>query len=77
MRTTTKDMMLALRLYNQVKNQNDLTSLAIVEWIKSKKPTSEIFKTLYEQAQDNEKAVIGIISENILKDIRKTVLLSK
>ena len=77
MRTTTKDMMLALRIYNHVKNQTDLTSLAIIEWIKSKKPTSELFKTLYEQAEDNEKAGIGIISENLLKEIRKTVLLSK
>lgn len=72
-----KDMILALRIFNRVKNQTDLTSLAIVEWIKSKKPTSELFKTLYEQAEDNEKAVIGIISENLLKEIRKTVLLSK
>jgi len=77
MRTTTKDMMLALRIFNHVKNQTDLTSLAIIEWIKSKKPTSELFKTLYEQAEDNEKAVIEIISENLLKEIRKTVLLSK
>lgn len=70
-------MMLALRIFNHVKNQTDLTSLAIIEWIKSKKPTSELFKTLYEQAEDNEKAVIEIISENLLKEIRKTVLLSK
>lgn len=75
MRSNIKYLTLSVKLFQIVKDKNDLTSLSIKEWIISKQPIEDLLKTIVSQACDNEKLIIGIITENLLADIRKTVLL--